>query len=258
MVMYTTKLGAGLGAIPETLTLLDIWRPGMKTTELEAVALESGAFPNVTARRLHNLVVECFSSRYLVSGDYPAFILKELKGRIPDDTLAQILLIFTTRANNVLYDFIREVYWGRYSSGYEIISNDDVSDFVIRANQEGKTTNPWADSMVKRVSSYLPGACADFGMLEKGRLRKRKILPFRIAPLTTAFLAYDLHFSGLGDNQVLSHPDWELFGLARPDVKEEIKQLSLRNLLIIQAAGDVVDIGWQFNDWKEFVDGLIK
>jgi hypothetical protein len=42
-----------------------------------------------------------------------------------------------------------------------------------------------------------------------------------------AYLAYELHFSGLGDNALLTHEDWQLFGLAREDALEEIKRLSL-------------------------------
>jgi hypothetical protein len=34
--------------------------------------------------------------------------------------------------------------------------------------------------------------------------------------------------SCVGDNALLTHEDWQLFGLAREDVLEEIKRLSLK------------------------------
>jgi hypothetical protein len=46
--------------------------------QLHQVALESGRFPTVTARRLRNIVVECFAPRYLVSAGAPAAHLKRL------------------------------------------------------------------------------------------------------------------------------------------------------------------------------------
>ena len=49
---YTTKLGSGQGIIEETIVLLELWSPGMTGTELFKVALESGKFPNISARRL--------------------------------------------------------------------------------------------------------------------------------------------------------------------------------------------------------------
>jgi hypothetical protein len=72
---YTTQLQAGLGLVNETKTLLDLWAPGMSATQLHQVALESGRSPNVTARRLRNIVVECFAPRYLVAGGIPAMHL---------------------------------------------------------------------------------------------------------------------------------------------------------------------------------------
>ena len=62
---YTTQLSAGLGLREETKGLFELWQPGMNTQQLCDVALESGSFPNVTARRLRNIVAECFFPRYL-------------------------------------------------------------------------------------------------------------------------------------------------------------------------------------------------
>ncbi len=64
---YTTQLQAGLGLVNETKTFLELWSPGMSANQLYQVALESGRFPTVTARRLRNIVVECFAPRYLGS-----------------------------------------------------------------------------------------------------------------------------------------------------------------------------------------------
>ncbi len=42
---YTTQLGAGLGLVDETNTLLELWTPGMSANQLNQVALEKGRFP---------------------------------------------------------------------------------------------------------------------------------------------------------------------------------------------------------------------
>ena len=69
---YTTQLQAGLGMIPETRALLDLWSPGMAARDLNDAALESGLFSTVTARRLKNIVLECFKPRYLPRDGQPA------------------------------------------------------------------------------------------------------------------------------------------------------------------------------------------
>jgi hypothetical protein len=129
---------------------------------------------------------------------------------------------------------------------------------VIQANQDGKTTTSWSDNMIERVAGYLTRCCADFGLLEAGIRRTRRILTYRIEPRVTAILAYDLHFAGHGDNAILTHPDWGLFGLERADVLEEMKQLALRNLLIVQSAGGVTRTSWQYNSMEDLINVLTR
>jgi hypothetical protein len=80
---YTTQLQAGLGLIAETVRLLDLWDSGMSGQHLLHIALASGAFPTISARRLRNIVIEAFAPRYLVDDALPARLLKILLGRIP-------------------------------------------------------------------------------------------------------------------------------------------------------------------------------
>jgi hypothetical protein len=253
---YTTQLQAGLGLVNETKVLLDLWSPGMTANQLHQLALDSGRFPMVTARRLRNIVVECFAPRYLANQGTPAAHLKRLAPTLPTSDLMQLMLVFTSRANPILGDFVRNVYWARYAGGYTQISTDDARVFVERAIDDEKTVKRWSETTVRRVSAYLTGCCADYGLLERGARSIRRILPFRISPAVTAYLAYELHFAGVGDNALLTHIDWQLFGLAREDLLEELKRLSLRGLLIVQAAGDVIRISWIKEDMKALCDVL--
>lgn len=255
---YTTQLQAGLGLVEETKSLLCLWQPGMTPNQLYRTALESGRFPVVTARRLRNIVVECFAPRYLAAAGVPAVHLKRLIGSITSADFAQLLLLFTSRANLILGDFVRQVYWARYAGGYKKITNDDARTFIERSIDDGKMTKRWSESSVRRVSAYLTGCCADYGMLERGSRSSRNILPLHISTCVVAYLAHELHFSRLGDNALLSHEDWQLFGLSREDVLEEIKRLSLKGLLIVQAAGDVIRISWKQPDMEALCDVLAQ
>jgi hypothetical protein len=167
-------------------------------------------------------------------------------------------LIFTSQANQILLDFIREIYWSRYSSGRDTLSTDDAKDFVISAVREGRTTTIWSDSMVKRVSSYLIGCCADYGLLLSSRSSARQIQTIRLQEETLLFFSYWLHFSGLGDNSVINHEIWEIFGLEPADVREEFKRIAKKGWLIVQSAGDVTRISWQFSSLEEVVDVIIE
>ncbi len=159
--LYTTQLGAGLGLVEETKLLLSLYEQEATTSELYEKALRSGMFPLVSARRLRNIVAECFSPRYLKTRAAP--YLKVLSNRAPTTLIVQLFLFYTCEANQILADFIRDVYWDRYSSGRNTLSVDDARGFVTNAVHEGRTQTTWSDSMVKRVSSYYWAAAQTTG-----------------------------------------------------------------------------------------------
>jgi len=255
---YTTRLGAGLGMVQETRLLLDLWNEGQNVQSLYEMALDSGVFPSMSARRLRNFVKECFAPRYLVDNGAPALLLKALIGTKFDRIIDQLMFIYTCRANLILADFVRQVHWTAYAGGHTYISNEQSRMFVYQARDAGKTTTDWSENMVSRVAGYLTGCIADFGLLEGGRRRERKILPYRIHQGTATILAYDLHLRGVGDNHLLSHEDWMLFGMDRFDVLNEIKRLALQGMLLYQSAGEAIRIEWRYESMEEVLDVLAE
>lgn len=250
---YTTKLGTGLGLVEETLALLELWEPGLSAGPLYQKALASGRFPGISARRLANIIRECFAPRYLTNDQTPALTLQKLMHQAPVSELFQFMFLFTARSNPILYDFVREVYWPAYASGKNALTNQDALIFVDNAIAAGRTSAPWSEKGRKNVAGYLTGCCSDYGLLEKGHKQVRAFKQFVLSAKMSAFLAYDLHFSGLGDNTVVSHSDWELFGLEPTDVRDELRRLSLKGFLIVQFAGDVTRIGWKQKNREELL-----
>jgi hypothetical protein len=170
----------------------------------------------------------------------------------------QFLLIFSAQANEILMDFIVEMYWNRYSSGRDTLSTDDAKEFVVNAVNEGKTQKSWSDTTIRRVSSYLIGCCSDYGLLSTGRSSVRKIQTTRIQDQTLLFFSYWFHLSGIGDNSIINHHIWKIFGLESADVREELKRISKKGWLIVQSAGDVTRISWSFNTMEEVVDVIAE
>jgi len=251
---YTTQLQAGLGMIAETQLLLELWEPGMDAASLNQVALNSGRFPNLSARRLRNLIMECFGPRYLADGKKPAQLLKALGSILNHREWAQLLFIYTCRANLILRDFVGEVFWAAYGSGRDRLSREDAQFFVVQAKQHGKTTTAWSDSTIRRVSAYVAGCCADFGLLDNTIRGNYKILPFRIESRVAVILAHELHFAGHSDMRLIASPDWALFGMDRADVLHELKRQALAGLLIVQSASDVIQISWRYNRMEELIN----
>jgi hypothetical protein len=254
MKKYTVQLGAGLSLLDETPILLDLWQEGMNGTDLYRAALESGQFPSMSARRLHDFIMVGFGLRYL-SGDRPAApLLKQLKSALSKKEFDQLLYLYTCRVHAVLGDFVREVYWPAYAAGKNTISNEEAKQFAVAAVREGKTTTAWSDNMISRTGSNVTGCLAEFGLLESGSRSVRSVLSYRMESNVAAYLAYDLHFAGHGDNRIVNHEDWALFGLEASDVLDELKRLSLRGFFIVQAAGGVIRIGWTYKQMQELID----
>lgn len=253
---YTVQLAHGLGMIAETPLLLDLWHDGMSGTDLYRVALESGRFPTMSARRLKDFIVVGFAPRYLVNGGGPARLLKRSLAVLSKREYDQLLYVFTCRAHPILADFVREVYWPAYDEGRLILTNNEAREFVAAAVRDGKTTTAWTEIMAKRTASNLTGCLADFGLLEAGAKSSRKIVTFRIEPHVAAILAYEMHLAGLGDNRILHHRDWTLFGMDADGVLAEMKRLALRGILLVQSAAGAVRIGWSYASMEELLDGL--
>jgi hypothetical protein len=245
---YTAKLQAGLGLVSETKLLLQLWEPGMTVPMLHREALESGQFPSMTARRLRNVVVECFAPRYLIDNAAPARYLKQLLTVLSNEELLQFFLLFTCRATPILADFIRQVYWPRYEAGDQELDNEVAQSFVKRAIDDGKTIKRWADSTVRRIAGNLTGCCADYGLLEDGVRPKRRYQTVHLTSKVSVYLAHDLHFSGFGDTTLLRHSDWSLYGLDDSDTLTELKRLSLDGWFMVQSGGDIVRISWKYPD----------
>lgn len=228
----------------------------MTTQNLYQAALSSGRFPGVTARRLRNEVVECFAPRYLVDDAQPAKTLKVLQEKLSASELKLLFLFFTARANEILGDFLREVYWPRYAGGYSELTRHDAERFVIRAIDDGKTIKRWSDSTVRRVSAYILGCCGDYGLLSAASGGKRRLQAANVTPLVTGYVAYELHFSGAGDSAMPERDEWSWLGLGSAEVIDRLKEVALRGWIIMQSAAGLTHISWKFKSMEEFCDAV--
>jgi len=255
---YTTALAKGQGIIEETLALLGIWEPGMTPKQLADRAVKEGVLGRATAKRVRDLVIEAFVPRYLVNSARPAAYLMALLGAgATPKMLNQVFLIYTARANLVLHDFIREVYWAKYSAGVTTLGANDALNFLEDAHSLARLPHKWSEKMMSRVASYLGGCLADFGLLENGRKRTRNITPFHIYPLTSLYLAHELHFSGYADDGILQHPDWELFGLEKIEVLRELQRVSNEHF-IPQFSGEILRISWKYQSMEEAIHAIAR
>jgi hypothetical protein len=207
--------------------------------------------------RVDDLVGRAFAQRYLIDGGKPARWLRHLLlSEVPRGLLRQLILIYTARANLILHDFIREVFWLKYSSQAGEVTKQDARDFIDRAVSRGALENRWSESMVERVTRYLLGTLVDFELISSNQFGRRQTRPLFIMPETIVFLAYDLHFAGTDDLEIVRHRDWGLFGLLAADVIASLEKAATQGHIFIQHSGSLVRVEWKYQTMEEMLDAL--
>lgn len=255
--IYTSALSKGQGMIQETITLLQIWEPGMTKDELIRRSLNSGVLQKATALRVKDIVGRVFAKRYLIDDAKPSMQLKQIIDKFGYVSwLPQLFLVYTTRCNAILHDFICGIYWRKYASGAAHISKSDAMTFLEEAAHSGHIPEQWSESIRTRVARYLMGSLTDFNLASPDRKGLRDILPFTISKPVLLYLIHDIHFSGYSDNSILEHADWCLFGLDKRNILQEIERLSFDGHFIMQYAGDLLRISWKYKSMKGCINAL--
>ena len=256
---YTTNLSKAQGIIPETLELLELWEPAMSVMDLKARVRETGALGRATQVRVDDIVGRAFAQRFLAGSGPPALYLRRmLQNRLPRVVLRQVLLIYTARANRILHDFVREVYWTKHQSGAGEVGKQDTREFIERAISRGDVKPRWSDTMIEKVTRYLLGTLVDFEMITANAFGKRQIRPSFVAPETVVYLAYELHHAGADDEALVRHPDWGLLGLSQADVISSLESAATQGYLFIQHSGALVRMEWKYASMEDMIDALAR
>lgn len=252
-------LAKGQGMTSETIQLLKNWTEGMSAVELKRHVIAEGLLPKATNYRTSDLVSRVFAPRYLTNGAMAAKNLKRLLSLgVAADRLLQLFLIYTARANLILRDFITDVYWPHYNAGSRMLQKSDVVAFLKAAQVTGKMPNKWSDAVRLHASRDVLSALTDFKLTRDMPQGRREIVPYNIQPITTLYLAHEVHFNGRSDQAVLDHPDWKLFGLDRRKVLDELRKVADEGHFIVQFSGDLLRVSWKYKTMEECLDGIAQ
>ena len=168
---YNTALCKGQGMLPETLRLLQVWEPGMTALQLAEKVRSHGLLPKATSQRVNDIVSRAFVPRYLKTNGQPAGWLRALVQRgVGVERLNQLFLLYTAREHRILYDFIREVYWPRYSAGAQFLFREDSVNFIRSAQATGRIKTRWTEGNNVRIGRYLLSALCDFKLVGDPRV----------------------------------------------------------------------------------------
>lgn len=250
-VIYNSNLLKGTGLIQEMLVLIDAYNKGESPNNFQKRVLEEGLLSKSTDNRTIDVVRNIFKTRFLEKKiDVPEAIRSMREEYVSMDVIIQLFFIYTCRANPILGDFIRDVYFSAIEKGILNITAEDPKIFIRDAISDGRIPKKWSQSTIEKVSQHINACLIDFGLTEKNKTIKS----FRIIDLSANYLAHELHFSGFSDNEILYHEDWELFGLTPNEVAQILERISYKGTFLFQYSGQILKIGWSYNNMKEFIE----
>jgi len=254
---YTIALCKGAGLVNETQTLLQNWIPDEDLHVFVDRVLQNDLLGRATAYRTKDIVRRVFARRFLSPTDLPARRLRRIidKG-LPRKMFTEILFIYAARADHLLYDFTTERFWPECRRGRSALDNKDVLTFLSEAIEDRRIEKPWSEKVSLKITRGVLGTLRDIGFLREVGKRHREIIPYYLSNEGAAFLAYDLHHSGLTDAGICEHTDWNLFGMDRERVLNHLDSLSEESGMIVQRGGSVVRITWKFKTVEELIDAL--
>jgi hypothetical protein len=251
---YNIDLCKGTGLIEETMILLDVFDKNISKQDFLNKVIEENYLAKKSDKRIKDIVEIGFYKRYINNNDnVPEHLLKLKDNYISLNIIQQIFLIYTSRANLILFDFIKEKYWYEVNNGIVVFKNNFAKSFlneIMKHNFEIK----WSESTQNKMSSYLMSALVDFKFIEKNG----KIIPVFINDITANYLVHELHFNGLSDEEIIGAEEWKLFGLDKNEVIDIVHRISLTGSFLFQYSGELFKINWKYQSMNEFIDGIIK
>ncbi len=253
--LYTvSSLIKGSISLDEVRTLLLNWRPDELVIDFAHRVQSQGILTKATATRLQDLVLIVFKTWFLKPDQRPAEQLQQLFQHTNDrQILNELLFLYRARGEPALKDFMLEQFWPTYEEGALYLRPQEVQDFLNHAQESGRSKKPWSKNTIERTAQGMMAALLAAGLLVEEKRYQYAFARFRPSDFSLAYLAYDLHLSGVSDAALVEHPDFQLFGLNRERTLERLSALPEQYGLIVQQAGSVVRITWLYNTMDEVI-----
>lgn len=246
---YNIELCKGTGLIQETLLLISQYELGITKHEMTRRAIESNVLVKASDRRIRDIVEIAFYKRFVNDDPNVPVNLHDLLNHFSSiDVISQLFLIYTSRANAVLMDFIIHVYWTEVNNGSRVLDFNLARKFISETIKYTDFIKGWSEITQKRVASYLIATLVDFRLLDK----QRNIQSVFMHEITANYLAHELHFKGLSDDAIIDAEEWKLFGYSKLDTIKHLERISFQGHFILQNSGEIVKIYWNYKTMGEF------
>lgn len=248
---YNTNLAKGTGFVNETLSLIMFYNKGESKQSFLSRCVSQNILNKSTEHRTKDIINLVFFDRYWKVDNNVIPHLKNVRENgLSLDGLIALFYVYTARANRVFFDFVLEV---KQQNLNQQITNETARSFLIRAISNDKAP-AWSDSMLKRVSSYLISCLKDFDLIDDMGYLSINFPDQKVVN----YILHELHFLGKSDKELVTMKVWTLLGLGEYEVIKEMEKLSFNGTFIFQYSGEILKIGWNYQNMEEFIENEFR
>lgn len=169
---YTSKIIKAGALLADTKTLLSQWDVRASIRENMDRMRRENVFGKASRSRVQNILA-IFRQRYLKEEAVAKALVILVNHRFPSASLDRLLYFHSARADHLLHDIVTELLLSLRARGIIDIEMAEVERAIARWTSEGKTTSPWGENTIRRVSQGLLSTLRDFGVLA-GAVNKRR------------------------------------------------------------------------------------
>ena len=252
---YSSRIIKASALIADTRVLLQSWDFERATEQNLSRARDENIFAKASRSRVDDILA-IFRQRYFsqpgvgealaVFANAPGYSL----------TLDRLLYFYSARNDCLLHDMVTEVLAPRHDIGLNDLPTLEIQRVIRMWVAEGKTTRPWNDETVERVSQGVQATLRDFGILE-GKAHKR-IANVTLPVAAAVFIAFVLYQETQTGDRLRTDPEWRLFFLSETAVERLLMEAHQQHYLEYNAAGRVVRIDFPSDDIVEVARALTR
>jgi Putative inner membrane protein (DUF1819) len=246
---YTSKIIKAGALLADTKTLLSHWDMRAAIRENLDRLHRENVFGKASRSRVKNILA-IFRERYLREESVARALVTLVEHRFPATSLDRLLYFHSTRADCLLHDIVTELLFPLKAQGIVDIERAEVEKIIASWAREGKTTSPWGEYTIRRVTRGLLSTLRDFGVLA-GAVNKR-LAPAYLPIEAFAYITFYLKQRKPSGGKLIDLPDWKLFFLPPEGVERFLVEAHQQGLLEYHAAGTVTRLTFPSNSLEGY------
>jgi BrxA len=247
------------GLLADVSLLLSAWDESRSVEDNLDAAIRQNLFGKASRKRTAD-ILRVFRQRYLPQDGSDRAFRIFVGSSLPSEITDRVIYYYTALAEPLLYDFVTDYLYPRYSRSERTITIRNAQEFITEGIRGGKTEGKWeSENTRERVAQGLLSTLRDFGLLAGANRSPAKMLaPARLHVLAFAFIAFHMKRNEPSGLRILNNRAWRLFLFSLHDVEGYFAEADAEKLLTYQAAGSTIRIEFPTNDFEEYARALIE